>query len=89
MLKRSNGTPIKLFSVDFCDLKSMSLKFGNDVFITLEIPRYIYPFENSTFRCYSVHLLQRPLITHIPYCCRGSNFAKVIENCWENSNSTL
>ena len=35
---RSITTPIKLFSVDFYDLKSMSFKFGNDTFsITIEI----------------------------------------------------
>ena len=42
---RSNATPIKLFSVDFYDLKSMSIKLGNYIFITFEIPRvvaYIY-----------------------------------------------
>ena len=31
---RSNATPIKLFSVDFYDLKSISFKFSNDIFIT-------------------------------------------------------
>ena len=42
---RSNATPIKLFSVDFYDLKSMSIKLGNYILITFEIPRvvaYIY-----------------------------------------------
>ena len=29
---RSSATPTKLFSVDSYDLKSMSLKFGNDIF---------------------------------------------------------
>ena len=29
---RSNATPTKLFSVNFYDLKSMSFKFGNDIF---------------------------------------------------------
>ena len=32
----SNATPL---SVDFYDLKSMSFKFGNDIFIIFEMPR--------------------------------------------------
>ena len=38
---RSNATHIKLFSVDFYDLKSMSFKLGNDIFITFEMPRMV------------------------------------------------
>ena len=38
-VERSYATPTKLFSVDFYDLKSMSFKFGNDTFITFEMPR--------------------------------------------------
>ena len=36
---RSNATPIKLFSVDYYDLKSMSFKFGNDIIIIFEMRR--------------------------------------------------
>jgi hypothetical protein len=36
---RSNATPIKHFWVDSYDLKSMSIKFGNDIFIIFEMPR--------------------------------------------------
>jgi hypothetical protein len=36
---RSNATSIKLFSVDFYDLKFMSFKFGIDIFIIFEMPR--------------------------------------------------
>ena len=36
---RSSATPTKLFSVDFYNLKFMSFKFGNDIFITFEMPR--------------------------------------------------
>ena len=32
--------PPKFFSVDSYDLKSMSLKFGNDIFITFEMPSH-------------------------------------------------
>jgi hypothetical protein len=32
---RSNATHVKLFSFDFYDLKSMPIKFGNHIFITL------------------------------------------------------
>ena len=35
---RSNATPTKKFSVDSYDLKFMSFKFGNDIFITFEMP---------------------------------------------------
>ena len=35
---RSDVTPTKYFSVDSFDLKSMSFKFGNDIFITFEMP---------------------------------------------------
>ena len=36
---RSNATPTNLFSIDSYDLKSMSFKFGNDIFINFEMPR--------------------------------------------------
>ena len=39
---RSDATPTNFFSVDSYDLKSLSFKFGNDVFITFEIPRVSY-----------------------------------------------
>ena len=39
----SNANHIKLFSVDSYDLKSMSLKFGNDKLITFEMARSSYP----------------------------------------------
>ena len=35
---RSKATPTKLFFVDSYDLKSMSFKFGNDIFMTFEMP---------------------------------------------------
>ena len=43
---RSNATPTKFFSVDSYDLKLVSLKFGNDIFITFEMPgsSYKMPF---------------------------------------------
>jgi hypothetical protein len=36
---RSNASLIEFFSVDSYDLKSMSFKFSNDIFITFEMPR--------------------------------------------------
>ena len=39
---RSNATPTKFFSIDSYDLKSMSFKFGNDIFITFEMPGVAY-----------------------------------------------
>ena len=34
----SNATPFKFFSVDSYNLKSLSFEFGNDTFITFEMP---------------------------------------------------
>ena len=39
-VRRSNATPTKL--VNSYDLKSMSFKFGNDIFITFEMPGVAY-----------------------------------------------
>ena len=39
---RSDATPTKIFSVDSYDLKSMSFEFGNDIFITFEMPGVAY-----------------------------------------------
>ena len=39
---RIDATPTKFFSVDSYDLKSLSFKFGNDTFITFEMPRVSY-----------------------------------------------
>ena len=59
----SNAIPIKLFSVDYYEPKTLSFKFGSAIFITFEMPRYPTrgPFGKSTFFCYSVNLLQRSL----------------------------
>ena len=46
---RSNATPTKFFSVDSYDLKSMSFKFGNDIFIAFEMPRSFFLMENQPF----------------------------------------
>ena len=39
---RSDAAPTNFFSVDSYDLKSMSFKFCNDVFITFEMPGSSY-----------------------------------------------
>jgi hypothetical protein len=39
---RSDATPTKFFAVYFYDLKSFLFKFGNDTFITFEMPRVSY-----------------------------------------------
>ena len=39
---RSNATPFKFFSVDSYDLKSLSFKFSNDIFIIFEMPRSFF-----------------------------------------------
>ena len=48
---RNNAIPTKLFSVDSYERKFMPFKFGNDIFITFEMP-----FGKLTFHRYSVHL---------------------------------
>ena len=66
---RSNATPIKLFSVDFYDLKSMSIILGNYILITFEIPRvvahiYIMAFWKANtllqFRPFDSEVLDSP-----------------------------
>ena len=52
----------KLFSVHSYDLKSMSFKFGNDIFITFEMPRPIGKINIS--------LLFRPSVIRGP-CLRS------------------
>ena len=39
---RSDATPTIFFSVDTYDLRFMSFKFGNDIFITFEMPGVAY-----------------------------------------------
>ena len=39
---RSDATPTNFFSVDSCDMKFMSFKFDNDIFITFEMPGVAY-----------------------------------------------
>ena len=62
-VETSNATPTKLFSVDFYDLKSLSFKFGNDIFITFEIPRVAY---NRPVRKIKISLLFRPSVIRGP-----------------------
>ena len=57
LFRRSNATPSKLFSVDSYDLKFMTFKFGDDIFEIFM--KNQCPLAKSTFRCYSIHLLQR------------------------------
>ena len=54
---RSIAIPTKLFSVDSYDLKAVSFKFGNDIFITFEMPRVAYIMS---FRKINILLLFRP-----------------------------
>ena len=59
----SNATPIKLFPVDSYDLKSMSFKFGNDIFIIFEMPGSSYqrPVGKN-----NISLLFRPSVIRGP-----------------------
>ncbi len=56
---RSSATPTKLFSVDSYDLKSISFKFGNDIFITFEMPRVAYIMSVGKI---NISLLFRPSV---------------------------
>ena len=60
---KSNAIPTKLFSVDSYDLKSMSFKFSNDIFITYEMPRVAY---NRPVRKINISLLFRPSVIRAP-----------------------
>ena len=54
---RSDATPTNFFSVDSNNLKSMSFKFGNDIFITFEMPGVAYSppvYLHSIFEISSV-----------------------------------
>ena len=41
-VEKSNANSAKLLSVDSYDLKFMSFKFGNDIFVTFEMERSSY-----------------------------------------------
>ena len=59
---RSNATPIKFVFVDSYDLKSMLFKFGNDIFITFEMPRVAYIMS---FWKINISLLFRPFASDV------------------------
>ena len=59
---KTNVTRIKLFSVDSCDLKSMSFKFTNNIFIIFEMPRSSY---KSPFSKINISLLFCPFASDV------------------------
>ena len=61
---RSSVTPIKLFSVDFFDLKFMSFKFGKDIFITYEMPTLSF---QMIFCKTTISFLFRPSVIRGPW----------------------
>ena len=61
-VERSNATPIKPFSVDFYDLKSMSFKFGNDILIIFEMPRSSFLMSIDKM---NILLLFRPSVSEV------------------------
>ena len=76
----SNATPIKLFPVDSYDLKSMSFKFGNDIFIIFEMPESSYQrpvgknnisllFRPSVIRGPWIIKLQKCISLYLPCTC--------------------
>ncbi len=61
---RSDATPIKFFSVDSYDLKSLLFKFGNDAFITFEMLRVSYRRPVGKM---NISLLFRPSVIRGPW----------------------
>ena len=60
---RSDATPTNFFSVDSNNLKSMSFKFGNDIFITFEMPGVAY---SMSFDKIHISLQFRPSVIRGP-----------------------
>ena len=73
-VRRSNVTPTKLFSVDSCDLKFMSFEFGNDIFITFEMPGVAYSRPVDKIH---ISLQFRPSVIRGPWIIL--EYTKVIE----------
>ena len=61
---RSNATPTKFISVYSYDLKSMSFRFSNDIFITFEMPGVAY---SMSFDKIHISLQFRPSVTRGPW----------------------
>ena len=61
---RSDATPTNFFSVDSNNLKSMSFKFGNDIFITFEMPGVAY---SMSFDKIHISLQFRPSVIRSPW----------------------
>ena len=61
---RSNATPIIFFSVDLYVLKSRSFKFGNNIFITFQMPRVAYIMSVGKI---NISLLFRPSVIRGPW----------------------
>ena len=60
---RSDATSTNFFSENCYDLKSLSFKFGNDTFITFEMPRVAY---NRPFWKIYISMLFRPSVIRGP-----------------------
>ena len=76
--------PPNFFSVDFYDLKSMSFKFGNDIFITFEMPRSSFLmifWKKKHFIAIPSICNQRSLAYNMP---RYKEKAKI---CWVESEN--
>jgi hypothetical protein len=68
---RSYATPTKFFSVDSYDLKIMSFKFGNDIFITFEMPGVAYSRPVDKIH---ISLQFRPSVIRGPWL--GTNYTR-------------
>ena len=69
---KSGATHTKIVFVDSYDLKSLSFKFGNDTFITFELPRVSYKRPVGKM---NISLLFRPSVIRGPWLSALSKLA--------------
>ena len=65
--------PSNFFSVKSYDLKSLSLKFGNDTFITFEMPRVSYRRPIGKM---NISMLFRPSVIRGPWIVHGVQWTR-------------
>ena len=76
-VRSSNATPTNFFSIDSYDLKSLSFKFGNDTYITFEMPRVSYRRPVGKM---NISLLFRPSVIRGPCFNACYNFVPGMVN---------
>ena len=74
---RSDATPTNFFSVDSYDLKSISFKFSNDIFITFEMPRVAYSRPVDKIH---ISLQFRPSVIRGSWLSQLNEFSKILDS---------